>query len=65
LVIRYSYLWRREAETGLEEGGKPRPSAVLLVIQPEQDEAPLVRVLPITHSTPADPSLAVEIRRTD
>jgi mRNA-degrading endonuclease toxin of MazEF toxin-antitoxin module len=60
LVVRYSFLWRDEAARGLEEGGKDRPCAVILVTQGGDDE-PVVTVLPVTHTPPADMALAVEI----
>lgn len=60
LVIRYSYLWESEARQGREEGVKDRPCAIVLVMLRE-GEHPIVRVLPITHSPPADPADALEI----
>jgi hypothetical protein len=60
LVIRYSYLWEREAREGREEGIKDRPCAIVLVLLRE-GEHPIVRVLPVTHSPPADPADALEI----
>ena len=49
LLIRYSYLWEREAREGREEGVKDRPCAIVLVLLRE-GEHPIVRVLPVTHS---------------
>jgi hypothetical protein len=60
LVIRYAYLWRREARAGQEEGAKDRPCAVVLAHEDEAGET-RVYVLPITHSPPAEASEAVEI----
>ncbi len=60
LVIRYSYLWRREHEAGREEGAKDRPCAVVMAIV-DQDGEWEVLVLPITRSPPLDPADAVEI----
>jgi hypothetical protein len=60
LVIRYSYLWAQEHKRGQEEGVKDRPCAVILVTVNQADEQ-MVTVLPISHSRPADPDLAVEI----
>src|SRR5262249_1593053 len=57
---RYSYLWRREYERGQEEGVKDRPCAVVLVVADGQGDK-AVTVLPITHTPPSDPALAVEI----
>lgn len=60
LVIRYSFLWREAAARGEEEGGKYRPCAVVLVSE-DRDGEKIVLVLPVTHSPPAEPELAVEI----
>lgn len=60
LVIRYSYLWEKEARQGREEGVKDRPCAIILVILREC-EHPIVRVLPVTHSQPENPADALEI----
>jgi len=60
LVIRYSFLWRDEAARGLEEGGKDRPCAVILVSESQQDDL-WVTVLPVIHRPPDDPSLAIEL----
>jgi hypothetical protein len=62
LVIRYSYLWEREARQGREEGVKDRPCAIVLVLL-RQGEHPIVRVLPVTHAAPADAADALEIPR--
>jgi hypothetical protein len=60
LVIRYSFLWREAAARGAEEGSKDRPCAVVLVSE-DRDGGTVVLVVPVTHSSPADPELAVEI----
>jgi len=60
LVIRYSYLWRREYEAGREEGTKDRPCAIIMSVVNDDGER-VVLVLPITHSPPANASDAVEI----
>jgi hypothetical protein len=62
LVIRYSYLWEREAREGREEGVKDRPCAIVLVLLREGAH-PIVRVLPVTHAPPNDPADALEIPR--
>jgi hypothetical protein len=60
LVIRYSYLWKRDFDAGREEGTKDRPCAIVLtVVDEEGDEE--VLVLPVTHSPPDDPADAIEI----
>ena len=60
LVIRYSYLWEREARAGREEGVKDRPCAIILAILREGRHT-IVRVLPITHVPPSDRADALEI----
>ena len=60
LVIRYSFLWSHEAKAGAEEGRKDRPCAVLLTLRSKSGHD-VVTVLPVTHTPPSDPDLAVEI----
>lgn len=60
LVIRYSYLWSHEAAAGRDEGRKDRPCAVLFMTT-VRSGAIVVVALPVTHATPTDPDLAVEI----
>ena len=60
LVINYSYLWAREADEGHEEGRKDRPCAIIIARR-DDSGAIRVRVLPVTHSPPLDPSCAIEI----
>jgi hypothetical protein len=60
LVIRYAYLWESEARKGREEGMKDRPCAIVLVVL-RDGEHPIVRVLPVTHTPPAEPADALEI----
>ena len=60
LVIRYSYLWAEEYGSGREEGVKDRPCAIILVSTDDGGER-VVTVLPVTHTPPPDPGLAVEI----
>jgi hypothetical protein len=59
-VIRYSYLWQAEHVRGREEGVKNRPCAIILISADGAGER-VVTVLPISHASPADPRLAVEI----
>jgi hypothetical protein len=54
LVIRCSYLWRREATEGRRAGIKDRPCAVVLVVE-DQGGTTRVVVLPITHAEPRAP----------
>jgi len=60
LVVRYSFLWSHEARAGSEDGSKDRPCAVLLATTTKEGKQ-IVTVLPVTHTPPADPRLAVEI----
>lgn len=60
LLIRYSYLWSHEFASGLADGRKYRPAAIILSIAHE-DGRHRVTVLPVTHTPPSDPTLAVEI----
>lgn len=60
LVIRYSFLWSHEAKSGADEASKDRPCAVLLSTTTKAGRQ-VVMVLPVTHTPPADPRLAVEI----
>ena len=60
LVIRYSYLWRREYPDGREEGQKDRPCAIIAALRSDAGDTRAL-VLPVTHSPPADPALAIEI----
>ncbi|HUN24908.1 MAG TPA: hypothetical protein VMU67_01280 [Steroidobacteraceae bacterium] len=63
LVIRYSYLWKRESDAGRDEGTKDRPCAIIMMVIDEDGDKE-VWVLPITHSPPARPADAVEIPAT-
>jgi hypothetical protein len=59
LIIRYSYLWRREHRKGRTEGQKDRPCLIMLV---EPLEIGLrVMVAPITHSAPEPEDIAVQL----
>lgn len=60
LVIRYSYLWASEHARGQEEGVKDRPCAVVLTTADEAGDQ-VVTVLPISHTPPSNPLLAVEV----
>lgn len=60
LVIRYAYLWQREAAQGREEGVKDRPCAIVAAIQVEPGGTS-VYVLPITHTPPQPPDEGIEL----
>ena len=53
LVIGYAFLWREEAERGIEEGRKDRPCVIVLAVR-EIGLQTHVTVAPITHAAPAD-----------
>ena len=59
LVIRYDYLWYREAVTG-QDHGKDRPACLVATtdsgVQPR-----FVVLLPITHSPPDEGTVGIEI----
>ena len=59
-VIRFPYLWVREAERGETEGRKPRPVAVGVQIARPKGEDLLV-LFPITSQPPSSDRFAVEI----
>ena len=60
LVIRYAYLWKRDADRGQIEGQKHRPCVVVLCVE-EVDGEKVVTVAPITHSPPANPDQAIAL----
>jgi hypothetical protein len=61
LVIRYSYLWHDDHKKGQEEGRKDRPCAIIAAIRSDETGKLRIIVLPITHSAPKQPELALEI----
>lgn len=61
LVIRYSGLWQSEYRQGRDEGQKDRPCAIVAAIRVGEDGDARVLVLPVTHSPPDRPDLAIEI----
>lgn len=60
-VVRYSYLWADEHHRGHEDGVKDRPCVIVMSVDSLADGTEIVTVLPVTHSPPGDPALAVEI----
>jgi mRNA-degrading endonuclease toxin of MazEF toxin-antitoxin module len=60
LVIRYSYLWRKDHAAGQEEGVKDRPCAIVLSARAVGEDT-LVTVAAITHTQPANSAMAIEI----
>ena len=61
LVIRYAYLWKREADRRRTEGSKNRPGVVVLSVTTGKAGGKTVWAAPITHTRPNDPEEAVEI----
>lgn len=61
LVISYSFLWSDEAEAGQVEGRRNRPCAIVLVVHEAEGAAPVVAVVPITHSPHQNREAAIEI----
>lgn len=59
LVVRYDYLWSREAAAGRTQG-KNRP-ACLVAASDSQTRPRFVVLLPITHSPPLNDTVAIEI----
>jgi mRNA-degrading endonuclease toxin of MazEF toxin-antitoxin module len=60
LVIRYAYLWRREAEVGREHGVKDRPCVVVLAVKRDGAKTRVV-VAPVTHTPSANSKTAMEL----
>jgi hypothetical protein len=60
LVIRYSYLWKREFDAGRDEGSKDRPCAIVMAVVDEDGDKDVL-VLPVTHSPPANCDDGIEI----
>jgi hypothetical protein len=59
LVIRYDYLWNREAAAGRDQG-KDRP-ACLIAASDSNTRPRFVVILPIVHSAPIDDTIAIAI----
>jgi hypothetical protein len=59
LVIRYDYLWTREAAAGRQQG-KDRP-ACLVAATDSTVKPRFVVILPITHTAPSGDAVGIEI----
>lgn len=59
LVVRYDYVWSREALAGKTQG-KDRP-ACLVAASDDRARPRFVVLLPITHSSPDPDTIAIEI----
>jgi hypothetical protein len=63
-VIRFSYLWVRQAERGETEGRKSRPVAVgVRIARPKNND--LLVLFPITSQPPSPDRFAAEIPETE
>jgi hypothetical protein len=60
LVIRYAYLWQREAATGRRSARKDRPCAIVVATATDEGRK-IVAVLPITHTPPEQAVDGIEI----
>ena len=60
LVIRFSYLWKREADAGREEGVTDRPCAIVLAVEQKQGHTRVI-VVPITHAVPQPSEEGIEL----
>jgi hypothetical protein len=63
LVIRYSFLWSREARAGAREGRKDRPCAIVVAVPRDAFGDTRVVVVPVTHTAPHDAATAVALPR--
>jgi mRNA-degrading endonuclease toxin of MazEF toxin-antitoxin module len=61
LVIRYDFLWSHERERGYDAGAKERPCVIVTAVVSGEAGEMRVLVAPITHSTPRDDAVAIEI----
>ncbi|MDP9836006.1 hypothetical protein J2T09_000748 [Neorhizobium huautlense] len=60
LVVRYDFLWKEEADAGLESG-KDRPCAIVLVAKDKADGSKDVLLCAITHAPPGHAETAIKI----
>jgi hypothetical protein len=63
LVIRYSFLWSREAQTGIQ-GQKDRRCAIVVAASRDSNGDTRVLVVPITHTAPHDAATAIALPQT-
>lgn len=60
LVIRYAYLWLKDAARGQVDGQKHRPCAIVVAVQREDGEL-VVTVAPLTRKRPRSRDEAIEL----
>ncbi|MCF3947812.1 hypothetical protein [Acidiphilium iwatense] len=58
-MIRYDYLWTREAAAGRDQG-KERPACLVAAMDPVVSPR-FVVILPITHTAPGNDTVGIEI----
>ena len=63
-VLRYPYLWARQARAGETEGRKLRPCAVVLAVTKQTDRTHL-RLCAVTTQNPMQGALAVAVPDTE
>lgn len=61
LIVSYAYFWHHEHRAGREEGVKNRPCVIVLSLRRSTDSPTVVRVAPVTHSTPDNLHAALEL----
>ena len=61
LVIRYSYLWKREFDAGREEGTKDRPCAIVMAVVDEDGDKEVL-VLLLSRTQRCRPSLPTRLK---
>jgi len=61
LVIRYDFLWSNERERGFANGVKERPCVIVTAIVRKADGMTEVLLVPITHTPPAEGTVAIEV----
>ena len=59
-LLSFSYLWADEFSRGGEAGVKNRPCVLVAAARRETDQIVAI-VVPVTHSPPADPAIAIEL----
>jgi hypothetical protein len=52
LVIRYSFLWKEDYDSGRYEASKDRPCAIVMAARVKETDDVQVVVVPITHAEP-------------
>jgi len=62
LVVGYDFLFREQADAGMENAGKPHPAAIILVV--EEDVQARVSLLAISHSPPRSGDEAYRLKLT-